>query len=99
MLEYKARLYGRVFKRVCAKYTSQLCNICKYHVGKLSLKVRSFRCSNCSALHDRDVNAAKDISTVGLTGIVCGEYVRPDLSGRLVEAETATLRSVAVSGV
>jgi putative transposase len=99
MLEHKAKLYGRFFKRVCAKYTSQLCNICKYLLGKLSLNVRSFRCSNCSALHDRDVNAAKKVSTVGLTGIVCGEYVRPDSSGRLDEAETATLQGVAVSGV
>jgi putative transposase len=36
MLEYKAKLYGRVFSRVCARYTSQFCNNCKYHIGKLS---------------------------------------------------------------
>jgi putative transposase len=99
MLEYKAKLYGRRFKRVCARYTSQICNICKYHIGKLQLYIRSFQCSNCNTLHNRDVNAAKNILTVGLTGIVCGEYVRPGSPGRLVEAETATLRSVAVSGV
>jgi putative transposase len=46
--------------------TSQICSECGYKWGKLDLKVRSLRCLNCGAEHDRDENAAKNINKVGM---------------------------------
>lgn len=89
MLEYKANLYNRIFKRVPAEYTSQICHNCKHHIGKLTLDIREWRCPKCDITHDRDINAAKNILTVGQTGIVCREYVRPDSLGGFDEAETS----------
>jgi hypothetical protein len=56
-----------------------------------------FKKKNCT-LHNRDVNAAKNILTVDFTRIACGEYVRPGSSGRLVEAEAARLQDLAIDG-
>ena len=46
--------------------TSQVCSECGYKWGKLDLKVRSVLCLNCGAEHDRDENAAKNITKVGI---------------------------------
>ena len=46
--------------------TSQVCSECGYRWGKLDLKVRSVKCMNCGAEHDRDENAAKNIEKVGI---------------------------------
>lgn len=97
MLEYKAKIYGKIFKRVPAEYTSQICNRCKYHIGKLTLDIREWVCNKCGILQDRDINAAMNIKTVGQTGIVCGVYVRPDSLGGDVEAETSENMQVIIT--
>jgi putative transposase len=66
MLEYKARLYGRDFRRVGRfEPTSQACSACGVKDGPKPLHVREWRCSACGAVHDRDVNAAKNILALG----------------------------------
>lgn len=45
--------------------STHLCSVCNNrHPDKLSLSVRSWTCSFCSAVHDRDINAAKNILKV-----------------------------------
>jgi len=60
--------------------SSQLCSACGERGAKLSLDVRSWQCA-CGAVHDRDINAAKNLEIVALglreTQNACGEDVRP----------------------
>jgi len=39
------------------------------HIDFEKLKYRSWTCLNCGIVHDRNVNAAKNILTVGRTGV------------------------------
>jgi len=66
MLEYKARLYGREFRRIGRfEPTSQVCSACGARDGPKPLHVREWECRACGTVHDRDVNAAKNIAALG----------------------------------
>ena len=68
MLRYKAEWYGRELIEVDRFYPStQLCSCCGEKTGpRKDLSVREWTCPNCQSLHDRDVNAAKNILSQGL---------------------------------
>jgi len=68
-LEYKSDWYGRKFKIVDESYTSKTCSSCSYIHRDFSLSIREWKCPRCGVTHDRDVNAAINIRTVGTTGI------------------------------
>jgi putative transposase len=66
MLEYKAKLYGREFRRTGRfEPTSQVCSACGARDGPKPLAVRAWQCTRCGAVHDRDVNAARNILALG----------------------------------
>jgi putative transposase len=66
MLEYKAALYGRRFRRVGRfEPTSQVCSACGVRDGPKPLHVRAWQCKPCGIVHDRDVNAARNIAALG----------------------------------
>lgn len=66
MLEYKCRWYGRELVAVDRWYpSSKICSACGVIVEKLPLNIREWTC-RCGAIHDRDVNAAKNILAAGL---------------------------------
>lgn len=66
MLEYKAALHGREFVRIGRwEPTSQVCSACGVKDGPKPLDVRSWTCAACGTLHDRDVNAARNIKRTG----------------------------------
>ena len=79
MLEYKARMYGRDFRRVGRfEPTSQVCSVCGDKDGPKPLHVREWTCPGCGAIHHRDVNAAINIAqAAGLAVTACGAQVRP----------------------
>jgi putative transposase len=79
MLEYKAAWYGRNLVKIDKWYpSSKRCFECGHLLDSLSLDVRVWTCPECGVVHDRDVNAAKNIHAVGLTVFeACGEAVRP----------------------
>ncbi|MDE2098348.1 MAG: transposase [Patescibacteria group bacterium] len=67
-LQYKGQQAGRSVSVVSERYTSRVCSQC----GSLSgpqglgqLSVRTWECKDCGAVHDRDVNAARNILTFG----------------------------------
>ncbi|HMD95452.1 MAG TPA: RNA-guided endonuclease TnpB family protein [Trebonia sp.] len=66
MLEYKAALYGREFRRTGRfEPTSQVCSACGVKDGPKPLHVREWTCAGCGTVHDRDVNAARSIAALG----------------------------------
>ncbi|GLZ15343.1 transposase [Actinomadura sp. NBRC 104425] len=66
MLEYKAARYGRTLVTIGRfEPTSQVCSTCGVLDGPKPLHVRSWTCTACSAVHDRDVNAARNILAAG----------------------------------
>ena len=80
MLEYKCAWYGRDLVVIDRWFpSSKLCGACGAVRGKLSLNVREWTC-DCGTVHDRDVNAAKNIRAAGLAVSACGDGVRPQRS-------------------
>ena len=66
-LTYKAAWYGKQVVKVDRYFpSSKLCSACGHKLQELKLSVRSWRCPECGALHDRDENAAINIETEGL---------------------------------
>ncbi|TDB86515.1 transposase [Actinomadura sp. KC216] len=66
MLEYKTGWYGRELVVVDRWFpSSKLCSGCGARQDAMPLGVRSWECS-CGAVHDRDVNAARNILAAGL---------------------------------
>ncbi|HEY5398617.1 MAG TPA: RNA-guided endonuclease TnpB family protein [Trebonia sp.] len=62
MLDYKAKLCGRRFAKVGRfEPTSQVCSTCGVKDGPKPLHVREWECRQCGTVHDRDVNAARNI--------------------------------------
>ncbi|TLG09858.1 IS200/IS605 family element transposase accessory protein TnpB [Nocardia cyriacigeorgica] len=80
MLEEKAQRYGRVFAKVDRFFaSSQTCSACGVLDGKKPLSVREWQCKACGAVHDRDLNAAKNIHAAGRAEWLnaCGGAVSP----------------------
>jgi putative transposase len=80
MLEYKARLYGREFHRIGRFIaTSQTCSLCAAKDGPKPLSIRVWKCTECGAWLDRDINAAVNVAkAAGLAVTACGAQVRPE---------------------
>ncbi|MBM0225284.1 RNA-guided endonuclease TnpB family protein [Micromonospora sicca] len=77
MLEYKAQWYGRKVIVVDRWFpSSKLCSTCGTVRDTMPLHVRTWTCA-CGAIHDRDVNAARNILAAGLAASACGAGVRP----------------------
>ena len=56
--------------------TSQKCSCCGFKGGKKLLNIREWQCLNCNTLHDRDLNAAKNIKVAGGLSETQNERVR-----------------------
>ncbi|MGC9516184.1 MAG: RNA-guided endonuclease InsQ/TnpB family protein [Methanomicrobiales archaeon] len=72
-LQYKSEWYQKHFRVVDEKYTSKTCSNCGYVTTSLDLNIRPWNCPSCNTVHDRDFNAARNILTVGTTGLAFGK--------------------------
>ena len=76
-LEYKAIARSVVFAEVNEKHTSQTCSCCgvisaNSPKGRAGLRIREWVCAECGVLHDRDVNAARNILRLGHQSLAVG---------------------------
>jgi len=96
-IQEKAARYGRTFAKVGRfEPTSQVCSACGVKDGPKPLSVRQWTCAACGTIHDRDVNAARNILALGRRERLnaCGTGVRPSLMVA-AGAEAGTRRSAA----
>jgi len=85
MLKYKAEWSGKIYIEVDRFFpSSKTCNHCLHRTSEMPLDIRLWQCPKCGTLHDRDINAAKNIRNEGLrmlevghTSVASGERVRP----------------------
>jgi putative transposase len=93
----KAEHYGRTFHRIGRfEPTSQVCSECGVKDGPKPLSVRTWDCAACGAVHDRDVNAARNVLAAGRADSLnaCGGGVRPGLA-QAAAGEAGTHRGAA----
>jgi putative transposase len=77
-LEYKAQWYGRTLVGIDRWYpSSKRCSDCGHTVARMPLNVRSWTCPECGSIHDRDINAARNVLAAGLAVSAHGESVSP----------------------
>ena len=68
MLQYKGKWKGCNIIQIDQFYpSSKTCSVCNWKKEDLKLSDRSWICPNCGTAHDRDINAAKNILTYGLS--------------------------------
>jgi len=79
LLEYKSMWYGCAVVFVPPQFTSQRCSECG-NINAANRKTQSsFKCLSCGHTENADINAAKNIFTVGQTGRAFGDAA---LAGR-----------------
>ena len=77
MLGQKSHQAGVAFEVVNEAYSTQTCSCCgaipaSSPKGRAGLRIREWTCSECGAVHDRDVNAARNILAAGHRRLVAG---------------------------
>jgi putative transposase len=96
MLEYKTGWHGgRVVLAGRFYPSSKTCSACGTAKATLPLAERTFRCGHCGLVTDRDVNAARNLLHLAVSGTESrnarGGTVRPGLAGRVpVKQEPGT---------
>ncbi|MEX3914871.1 RNA-guided endonuclease InsQ/TnpB family protein [Paraburkholderia sp. BR10872] len=76
-LKYKAIRHCVVFEEVNEAFSTQTCSSCgsipdSRPRGIAGLGIREWACSDCGAVHDRDVNAARNILRLGHQALAVG---------------------------
>jgi putative transposase len=97
LIQEKAAFHGRHFARIGRfEPTSQACSACGVKDGPKPLAVRTWTCPQCGTVHDRDVNAAKNVLALGQRERLnaSGGSVRPG-HGPAAAGERGTRRSTA----
>ena len=81
LLQYKCDWYGKELVKVNRFYpSSKTCGECGWINQELKLSDREWTCNSCDVIHDRDVNASRNILKEGLKNISAGtvEYTDGD---------------------
>lgn len=77
-IEYKSLWYGRELVGIDRWYpTTKRCSDCGHTVKAMPLNAREWTCPECGTIHDRDINAARNVLAAGLAVSALGESVNP----------------------
>lgn len=76
-LDYKSKGMLVEFVEVNEKHTTQMCSCCgeisvNSPKGRAGLEIREWSCALCGTVHDRDINAAKNILRLGHQALAVG---------------------------
>ncbi|MET0466858.1 MAG: RNA-guided endonuclease TnpB family protein [Chitinophagaceae bacterium] len=94
MLEYKAeRNNKKVISIDRFAPSSKTCSCCGHKLEKLKLDIREWKCPNCYTMHDRDINAAKNIAKFAQIKLADG------LGHSLAVKSSSTSKLISVSEV
>ncbi|WP_420713923.1 RNA-guided endonuclease InsQ/TnpB family protein [Streptomyces sp. NRRL WC-3742] len=113
LLEEKAARYGRTVGIVPRAFpSSQLCSRCGHRDGPKPLAVREWTCGACGVLHNRDLNAARNILAAGQAdrlnapggpvrpGVAIPRRARPDERGtHLGDLPRTGVRAAGAGGI
>ena len=101
MLAYKAEWYGRNVEVIPRFHPStQLCSDCGATTGPKGvngLGTREWACIECGSIHDRDINAAKNVLAAGTAVSVCGDGRRLRHQDHLVSEQPSMKQKLLVS--
>jgi len=87
-LDYKCQWNNRELVVIDRFYpSSKTCSSCSHLMVEMSLKVREWTCPSCGTVHDRDVNAAKNVLIQGLN-ILSGCGTQLDIKQKQQEASS-----------
>ncbi|MCS4176060.1 putative transposase [Salinibacter ruber] len=76
ILEHVAQKEGKEVRKIDRWFpSSQTCSDCSHRYEDLSLEERTWTCEECGSLHDRDLNAARNVLERALSSAEAG--VRP----------------------
>jgi putative transposase len=100
-LDYKTAMYGGTVVVADTWYpSSKTCSVCGHKLDKLPLSCRTWSCPGCGSIHDRDINAAKNLeayarmAVCGLAGsspvTACGE--KGSGSGRKTRTKPVSMK-------
>ncbi len=71
MLKYKAEIYGKTIRQINRWYpSSKNCSNCGYYYKDLQQDETEWKCPQCHTVHDRDLNAGKNILKQGLIDLI-----------------------------
>jgi putative transposase len=101
MIAYKTKWYGSRLIIAPRFYpSSKTCSTCQAYVAKLPLQVREWKCTSCLEIHDRDINAAKNLLRLN-TGSSPEIYACGDSSGGASQklASHGSLKQEVMSGI
>jgi putative transposase len=92
MLKFKAESAGTTVIEVNPAYTTMQCNKCK-NIQKIELENRTYNCSKCGIIIDRDYNAAKNIYDKSLErGIVEIDEISSSMKQEAIFSTTMAVR-------
>lgn len=94
-LSYKCELNDKTLVKIGRYYpSSQSCSECGYVNKSVNdLRVREWTCPHCGCIHDRDVNAAKNILNEGLRDISAGTADYTDGDGVRLGSKQLSVKS------
>lgn len=93
-LEYKCQWYGRTLVKIDRWFpSSKRCGNCGHIINKMPLNIRSWDCPKCGIVHDRDINAARNILAAGLA-VLSGDTGRVQALPEVTSGKLCCTRSV-----